>query len=63
VAAACLTLLRDAQERQRLASLARERVIQLFTLERSLEAFRLIYDQVATEHRTVVQQREVGQAQ
>lgn len=53
-AQACLRLLTDQVERRRLAEAARTRVIQLFTLERSLEAFRSIYDEVVDEHRSLV---------
>ncbi|HEY6796314.1 MAG TPA: GT4 family glycosyltransferase PelF [Kineosporiaceae bacterium] len=48
-ASACVQLLQDAAERGRLARLARERVIDLFTLEQSLNAFRRIYSDVAAD--------------
>jgi glycosyltransferase involved in cell wall biosynthesis len=43
---ACLDLLNDPVRRQTLATAARQRVIELFTLERFLEAFRMIYSDV-----------------
>nr|WP_269328846.1 GT4 family glycosyltransferase PelF [Kineosporia babensis] len=43
---ACLKLLQDDEERRRLAGTARQRVIELFTLEQSLAAFRAIYTDV-----------------
>jgi glycosyltransferase involved in cell wall biosynthesis len=46
-AAACLRLLREDDERRALAEKARERVVELFTLEQSLDAFRTIYQDVA----------------
>jgi glycosyltransferase involved in cell wall biosynthesis len=46
-AEACLQLLRNDEERQAYAAKARSRVIELFTLEQSLDAFRTIYTDVA----------------
>ncbi|GAB6902158.1 GT4 family glycosyltransferase PelF [Kineosporia succinea] len=43
---ACVQLLTDDAERRRLAARARDRVIELFTLEQSLTAFRTIYADV-----------------
>ena len=43
---ACLRLLRDDVARRAYAGKARERVIELFTLEQSLDAFRAIYRDV-----------------
>jgi glycosyltransferase involved in cell wall biosynthesis len=43
VAHACLELLRDGERRGRLGALARQRVIDLFTVEQSLDVFRAIY--------------------
>jgi polysaccharide biosynthesis protein PelF len=45
-AQACVQLLQDTTERHRLAAMARSRVIELFTLEQSLNAFRSIYSDV-----------------
>jgi glycosyltransferase involved in cell wall biosynthesis len=50
---ACLRLLRDDEERRRFADAARGRVMALFTLERSLEAFRTIYADVASGREAV----------
>ena len=49
-AAACIRLLRDHTERRFLAEAARSRVIELFTLERSLNAFRAIYADVLADN-------------
>jgi glycosyltransferase involved in cell wall biosynthesis len=51
---ACLRLLRDDAERRGYAEKARSRVIELFTLEQSLDAFRTIYADVARQ-RTVME--------
>lgn len=51
-AAACVALLTDTDRRQRLAEAARARVIELFTLEQSLNAFRRIYTDVVTGRST-----------
>jgi glycosyltransferase involved in cell wall biosynthesis len=48
-ARACLTLLTDPPLADRLAALARQRVLELFTLERSIAAFRAIYGDVHTD--------------
>jgi glycosyltransferase involved in cell wall biosynthesis len=48
-AGACIALLRDDAERHRLARAARSRVVELFTLERSLNAFRAIYADVLAD--------------
>jgi glycosyltransferase involved in cell wall biosynthesis len=45
-AAACLRLLHDAGLRHRLAAAARERVMALFTLQHSLDAYRVVYEHV-----------------
>jgi glycosyltransferase involved in cell wall biosynthesis len=44
---ACLTILNDRALREDLAMRARQRVLELFTLEQSIEAFRAIYTDVA----------------
>ncbi|MFD7246881.1 GT4 family glycosyltransferase PelF [Streptomyces massasporeus] len=49
MAAAALTLLRDDQRRLRLGELSRQRVIDRFTLRRSVNAFRTIYEELAGE--------------
>src|SRR5262249_35057246 len=43
VATACVRLLTDHDTRRRMASDARERVIELFTLQNSLDAYRRVY--------------------
>ena len=47
MAAAALTLLRDDEQRLKLGQLARQRVIDRFTLRRSVDAFRTIYQELA----------------
>ncbi|MER6161691.1 GT4 family glycosyltransferase PelF [Streptomyces sp. NPDC001868] len=47
MAAAALTLLRDDERRLGLGELARQRVIDRFTLRRSVDAFRTIYRELA----------------
>lgn len=47
MAAAALTLLRDDERRLRLGELSRQRVIDRFTLRRSVDAFRAIYRELA----------------
>ncbi|MFG3722370.1 GT4 family glycosyltransferase PelF [Streptomyces massasporeus] len=49
MAAAALTLLKDDQRRLRLGELSRQRVIDRFTLRRSVNAFRTIYEELAGE--------------
>ncbi|MEV0242920.1 GT4 family glycosyltransferase PelF [Streptomyces sp. NPDC050674] len=49
MAAAALTLLKDDQRRVRLGELSRQRVIDRFTLRRSVDAFRTIYKELAGE--------------
>lgn len=44
VAGACVTLLRDDELRHRMAAAARSRVLRLFTLGQSLDAYRRVYD-------------------
>jgi polysaccharide biosynthesis protein PelF len=46
VAQACIRLLRDDSLRQRLAVAARARVMELFTLQHSLSAYRTVYEHV-----------------
>ncbi|NLT53966.1 MAG: GT4 family glycosyltransferase PelF [Actinomycetales bacterium] len=48
VARACLSLLTDDARRRRLAARARCRVVELFTLDRSIDAFRAIYADLGT---------------
>jgi glycosyltransferase involved in cell wall biosynthesis len=43
---ACVRLLRDDSLRHRLAAAARARVMELFTLQHSLDAYRVVYDHV-----------------
>lgn len=43
LAEACVALLRDTERRRRLGAAARERALELFTVERNLAAFREIY--------------------
>ncbi|MHC3474543.1 GT4 family glycosyltransferase PelF [Streptomyces sp. 7R007] len=47
MAAAALTLLRDDERRLKLGELSRQRVIDRFTLRRSVDAFRTIYEELA----------------
>lgn len=47
MAAAALTLLRDDERRLKLGGLSRQRVIDRFTLRRSVDAFRTIYQELA----------------
>lgn len=49
MAAAALTLLRDDERRLELGQLSRQRVIDRFTLRRSVDAFRTIYKELAGE--------------
>ncbi|MFH8495037.1 GT4 family glycosyltransferase PelF [Streptomyces coeruleorubidus] len=49
MAAAALTLLKDDQGRLELGQLSRQRVIDRFTLRRSVDAFRTIYKELAGE--------------
>jgi glycosyltransferase involved in cell wall biosynthesis len=49
MAAAALTLLKDDQRRLELGQLSRQRVIDRFTLRRSVDAFRTIYKELAGE--------------
>ncbi|WP_238431418.1 GT4 family glycosyltransferase PelF [Streptomyces cavernae] len=51
MADAALTLLRDHERRRRLGRLARQRVIDRFTLRRSVDAFRTIYQELAGAER------------
>lgn len=44
--AACVTLLRDGELRSRLGAAARARVLELFTLEKSMGALNAIYDEI-----------------
>ena len=46
VAQACIRLLRDDALRRRLAVAARARVMELFTLQHSLTAYRMVYEHV-----------------
>jgi polysaccharide biosynthesis protein PelF len=47
IADACLQLLCDHPRRQRLGVQARERVLERFTLSQSIEAYRVVYEQLA----------------
>jgi glycosyltransferase involved in cell wall biosynthesis len=47
MAAAALTLLRDGERRRALGELSRSRVVDRFTLRRSVDAFRTIYQELA----------------
>lgn len=48
VAEACVKLLRDDELRHRLGAMARARVLEHFTLRRSLEMYRNVYESLAT---------------
>ncbi len=50
---ACLTLLRDQELRTHLGGRARTRVLELFTLEKSMSALRAVYDDVLGASRSV----------
>jgi glycosyltransferase involved in cell wall biosynthesis len=50
-AAACVRLLRDPELRARSAAASRERVLSLFTLDRSMDEFRRIYAEVLANGR------------
>jgi glycosyltransferase involved in cell wall biosynthesis len=47
MAAACVALLRDETARRRLGAAARQRALELFTVEQAIDAFQLIYTGVA----------------
>jgi hypothetical protein len=47
MAAACVALLRDETARRRLGTAARQRALELFTVEQAIDAFQLIYTDVA----------------
>ncbi|WBB80493.1 GT4 family glycosyltransferase PelF [Micromonospora sp. WMMD882] len=65
VAAACVKLLSDTELRLRLGAVARQRVLDRFTLQRSLQAYRDIYDLLVAAHTPAgpPAQRVRGQAQ
>jgi glycosyltransferase involved in cell wall biosynthesis len=46
VATACVRLLTDQDTRRRMASTARERVVELFTLQNSIDAYRRVYSNI-----------------
>jgi polysaccharide biosynthesis protein PelF len=48
VAAACVRLLNDADERRALGEAARERVVRLFTAKQSFQTYRNVYDQLGS---------------
>ncbi|MGW2279883.1 DUF3492 domain-containing protein [Streptomyces sp. NPDC001770] len=50
LADACLALLRDPERRARLGAAARERALELFTVEQNLAAFRALYEELTTGH-------------
>jgi hypothetical protein len=47
MAEACVTLLRDDTLRRRLGTAARQRALEYFTVEQAIDAFQLIYADVA----------------
>jgi hypothetical protein len=51
MAKACIRLLRYRLVRQEMAAAARERIVALFTLQRSLQSYRTIYRRVVNSHR------------
>ncbi|WDZ83922.1 GT4 family glycosyltransferase PelF [Micromonospora cathayae] len=64
VAAACVKLLNDRELRLRLGAVARARVLERFTLQRSLQAYRDIYDGLTTPRTPAAPPRHLrGQAQ
>jgi glycosyltransferase involved in cell wall biosynthesis len=60
VAAAVLRLLRDDDERRRLGTLARSRVLSMFTLGRSLDAVRGVYSDAAAMREPVWSSQDVA---
>jgi len=50
LAEACVALLRDPERRQRLGAAARERALELFTVEQNLAAFREAYLDLVAHH-------------
>jgi glycosyltransferase involved in cell wall biosynthesis len=50
LAEACVALLRDPERRQRLGAAARERALELFTVEQNLTAFREAYLDLVAHH-------------
>jgi len=64
VAEACVKLLRDNELRHRLGIMARARVLEHFTLRRSLKMYRNVYESLATPIRPATPPRHLrGQAQ
>ncbi|MEU4569848.1 GT4 family glycosyltransferase PelF [Micromonospora sp. NPDC023956] len=64
VADACVRLLRDRELRLRLGAVARTRVLEKFTLQRSLQAYRDIYERLAAPRTGSTPPRHLrGQAQ
>jgi glycosyltransferase involved in cell wall biosynthesis len=53
VANACLLLLRDRAMRQTMGQAARARVVELFTLQHSINAYRTVYEQLVPPGRAV----------
>ena len=53
VAKACLLLLRDRAMRQAMGQAARARVVELFTLQHSINAYRAVYEQLVPSGRAV----------
>ncbi|MFE0591325.1 GT4 family glycosyltransferase PelF [Micromonospora echinospora] len=64
VADACVRLLRDRELRLRLGAVARARVLEKFTLQRSLQAYRDIYERLAAPRTGATPPKHLrGQAQ
>ncbi|SCF19319.1 Glycosyltransferase involved in cell wall bisynthesis [Micromonospora matsumotoense] len=63
IAAACVRMLNDRELRLRLGAAARDRVLERFTLQRSLQAYRDIYEGLATPRTSPAPKRLRGQAQ
>jgi glycosyltransferase involved in cell wall biosynthesis len=60
LAAACLALLRDPERRARLGAAARERALELFTVEQNIAAFRDIYLGLAADPADLAEFRVPG---
>ena len=54
VAEACVKLLQDDQYRREMGKAARNRVLELFTLDRSLDSFRQLYTSLVSHHEPVL---------
>lgn len=62
MADACVRLLGDEMSRRRLGRAARERALELFTVDRAVDAFRAIYDDLTTLGRAGTARRPASEA-